>query len=57
MIDEIPKKDVKMDGTSLFVNLNENAESEAVLKKIMSDSLKDHSGATFKVMSKKQIGI
>ena len=58
MIDEIPKKDVKMDGTSMFVNLNENVESEAVLKKTMFNSLKDHNGeATFKVMLKKQIGI
>ena len=53
-MDEIPKKDVKVDGTSLFVILNENAESEAVLKKMMSNSLKNHKGeATFKVMSKK----
>ena len=56
--EEIPKKNVNIDGTSLFVNLNENAESEAALRKIMSDSLKDHGdGVAFKVMSKKQIGI
>ena len=52
------KKDLKIDGTSLFINLNEDAESEATLRRHMTDSLKEHSNkATFKVMSRKQIGI
>ena len=56
--EEAPNKNVKIDGTSFFVNLNEDAESEATLRKNKSDSLKDHGDrVTFKVMSKKQIGI
>ena len=56
--EEAPKKNVKIDGTSFFVNLKEDTESEAALRKSMSDSLKDHGDrVTFKVMSKKQIGI
>ena len=56
--EEEPKKGLKIDGKSLFINLNMNAESEAILEKLMIDCLKGHGKeATYKAMSKKQIGI
>ena len=56
--EEKPKKGPKIDGKSLFINLNVDAESETILEKSMIAVLKDYGNkATYKVMSRKQIGI